>query len=132
MLFSAALTRYSCASCCHEIIRATSTAFLYYLALLGIGVAVTLPLYERAFEPTGWERMFPVVMELATLIGSVLAWSVGSSLFRENVKMCSRCGGQIEVVGGGFNHSLVPSLDDAAVGLLFAGMHVAIVFAMLR
>ena len=132
MLFSTAVTHYRCASCCHEITRATSSAFLYYLVLLVIGLAVIFPSYERASEPAGWERMFPIVIELATLTGSVLVWSVASSLLRENVKTCSRCGGQIEVVGGGFSHGLVPNLDDVVIGLLFAGMHVAIVFAILR
>ena len=76
--------------------------------------------------------MLPIVIELTTLIGSVLVWSVASGLLRENVRTCSRCGGQIEVVGGGFNHGLVPNLDDVVIGLLFAGMHVAIVVAVLR
>ena len=132
MFFSTGLTHYRCASCYHAITRATSTAFLYYLALLGIGLAVTVPLYERAFEPAGWEWMFPIVIELATLIGSVLVWSVASSLFQESVKTCSRCGGQIKAVDGGFNHGLAPNLDDVVIGLLFAGMHVAIVFVILR
>ena len=119
MLFSYSLTHYRCTSCRHEITRSTSTAFLYYFALLGIGLAVTLPLYERAFEPEGWERMIPIVIELATLTGSVLVWSVAYSLIRENVKTCSRCGGQFEVFGGGFNHGLVPNLEDVVIGLLF-------------
>ncbi len=130
MIFSTALIHYRCASCSHEIMRATSTAFLYYLALLGIGLAVTLPLYERAFEPAGSERMFPIVIELATLIGSGLIWSVASSLIRENVKTCSRCGGQFLVIGSGFNHGIETNLDDVVIGLLFGGMQVAVVFVI--
>ena len=130
MLFSTAVTRYKCASCSHGITRATSTAFMYYLGLLVIGLAVTLPSYVRAFEPAGWARMFPIAIGLAALIGSALVWSAASRLFQENVKICSRCGGRVEVVGSGFNHGLTPNLDDVMIGLLFAGMQVAMVFVV--
>ena len=33
------------------------------------------------------------------------------------------------VIGSGFNHGLTPNLEDVVIGLLFAGMQVAIVFA---
>ena len=132
MVFSTTLTHYRCTSCRHEIVRTTSTAFLYYLALLGIGLAVTFPMYERAFEPAGWQQMIPIIIDLATLIGSVLVWSLASRVVREDVKTYSKCGGHFEVVGGGFNHSLLPNLDDIVIGLMFAGVHVAIVFPFLR
>lgn len=130
MIFSTGVTRYKCVSCSHEITRATSTSVLYYLALLGIGVAVIVPFYERAFGPALWERMVPIVIVLATLIASALVWSVASSPFRESVKTCSRCAGQIEIVGGGFSHGIVPNLDDVVIGLLFGGLQVAVVFVI--
>lgn len=130
MLFSTAVTHYRCTICPHGIMRATSTAFLYYLALLSIGLAVTVPSYVGAFELAGWERVFPFAIGLATLIASAMVWSAGSRLFRENVKICSRCGGRVEVIGSGFNHGLTPNLDDVSIGLLFAGMQVAIVFGV--
>ena len=132
MFFSYSLTHYRCAICSLEIMRSSSTAFLYYIALFVIGLAFTLPLYGRAFEPEGWELMIPVVIELAALIGSVLVWSVASNLLRENVKTCSRCGGQFEVIGSGFNHGIVPNLDDVVIGMLFAGIQIAMVFVVLR
>ncbi len=36
----------------------------------------------------------------------------------------------MEVVGSGFNHGLTPNLDDVVIGLLFAGMQVAMVFVV--
>ena len=130
MLFSTAVTHYRCASCRRGVTRATSTAFLYYLGLLVVGLTVTLPSYGRAFELAGWERMFPIAIGVATLIGSALVWSAASRLFRENVKICSRCGGRVEIVGSGFNHGLTPNLEDVVIGLLFAGMQVAVVLVV--
>ena len=131
MIFSTSVGYYRYIECAHEITRVTSTAFLYYIGLLVIGLAIIVPLFEREFEPVGWQRMLPVAIELPALIGSALLWSVASSRVRENVKTCSECGGKIEVVSGGFDHGLVPNLDDFAIGLLFAGVQVGIVFAFL-
>ena len=132
MFFSTSVGYYKCIKCDHEFTRVTSTAFLYYLGLLVIGLAIIVPLFERAFEPVGWQRLLPLAIELPALIGSALLWSVASGWFRENVKTCSMCGGQVEAVGVGFNHGLVPNLDDVAIGLLFSGVQVGIVFAFLR
>ena len=132
MFFSTSVGYYRCVECDHEITRVTSTAFLYYLGLLVIGITILMPQFGRAFEPVGWQRLLPFAIEVAALIGSALLWSVALSRFRENVKTCSKCGGRIEVVGSGFNHGIVPNLDDVAIGLLFAGVQIGIVFAILR
>ena len=131
MIFSTSVGYYKCIKCDHEFTRVSSTAILYHLGLLGIGLAIMMPLFGRAFEPAAWQQVLPFPIVLSALIGSALLWSVAASWFRENRKTCSKCGGQIEAAGVGFNHGLVPNLDDVAIGLLFAGVQVGIVFAFL-
>ncbi len=107
---------------------------LYYFGLMGFGVAIMGPQFQRAFEPMGaWSAwLVPIAIELAALIACVLLWSVASGWFKENMNKCSKCGGSIEVLSDGFDHDIVPNLDDVVIGLLFLVMQVGILYAIFR
>ena len=132
MIFSSGIELLTCVECGDETRHTSSTSILYFLCLLAIGIAITGPMYIRAFGPEGLHRLVPIVMEFSILIGCILLWSAVSSLFRENLKACSKRAAQIFDLAGGFYHSPVPSLDDVGIGLMFAATQVGIGFAILR
>jgi len=134
MFFSRSVQCGRCISCDHNVTRSSSTAVLYYIGLTGFSVAIIQPWFRRAFEPmsawSGW--LIPIAVEIAALIACVLLWSVASGWFKENMNKCSKCGGSIEVLSDGFDHDIVPNLDDVVIGLLFLVMQVGILYAIFR
>jgi len=134
MFFSRTVQCGRCISCGHNVTRSSSTAVLYYVGLTGFGVAIIQPQFRHAFElMSAWAAwLVSIAIEPAALIACVLLWSVASGWFKENMNKCSKCGGSIEVLSDGFDHDIVPNLDDVVIGLLFVGMQVGILYAMSR
>jgi len=134
MFFSRSVQCGRCISCGHNVTRSSSTAVLYYIGLTGWVVAIIVPWLRRAFESMGaWSAWFvTIAIEIPAVIVCALLWSVASSWFKENMNKCSKCEGSIEVLSDGFEHDIVPNLDDVVIGLLFLVMQVGILYIIFR
>ena len=134
MIFSRSVQCGRCISCGHNVTRSSSSAVLYYVGLTGFSVAIIQPQLRHAFElMSAWSAwLVSIAIEPAALIACALLWSVASGWFKENMNKCSKCGGSIEVLSDGFEHDIVPNLDDVVTGLLFLVMQVGILYAIFR
>ncbi len=132
MIFSSGVEFGKCTDCGHEVGSASSTSVLYFIALVAFAVAFIMPPLHTVLEPAWWQWLVVILMEIALLAGSAMIWDAASRLFRESMQKCSEYGGQIEITGSGFHHSLLPSIDDVGIGLLYGGIQAGILFAILR
>ena len=134
MFFSRSVQCGRCISCGHNVTRSSSTAVLYYIGLTAWVVAIMAPQLQRAFEPMGaWSALsVTIAIELPAMIVCALLWGVVANWFKANMNKCSKCGGSIEVLSDGFEHDIVPNLDDVVIGLLFLVMQVGILYIIFR
>ncbi len=86
---------------------------------------------QRAFEPAWWHWPAVIFIGIVALTGYAFLWPFASKLFLESFEECSNCGGELEFVGNGFEHGIVPHFDDVVIGLLSVGVQVGFMVAIL-
>ncbi|MDP6558788.1 MAG: hypothetical protein QF619_01415 [Candidatus Binatia bacterium] len=90
-----------------------------------------MPQVQRAFEPAWWHWPAVILVGIVALIGCAFLWLFASKSFLEILEKCSNCGGELKFVGNGFEHGIVPHLDDVVIGLLLVGVQVGFMVAIL-
>ena len=120
MLFSGTYQEKICIKCGHKMARSTTTAFMFWLMLLGLGVALMLPTVKSSFSGTWSPWLLTIVGELVLLAIVVSIVCATSNLVRHIPPTCPKCGGKWQRGASGFyDFSLIPTLDDILTALLF-------------
>ena len=131
MIFSHSVKSGKCTECGNEVKDKSSSSLLYFLILSSFAIVSVGLNLRPVLEPAWWQWPAVILLEITALIGSVMICYAASRRFQDNTDKCSGCGGQIEITVSGFHHSVVPSIEDIAIGILYAGINMGIVSAIL-
>ena len=120
MFFSGSYQEKICIKCGHKMARSATTAILFWLMLLGIGVALVLPTVKSSFGGTWSPLLLTIAGEFVLLAVVVSIVGAISNLVRRIPPVCPECGGRWQRGASGFyDFSLIPTLDDILIALLF-------------
>ena len=96
--------------------------------LLGLGVATVLPAVKSSFGGTWSPFLLTIVGELVLLAIVVSVIGATSNLVRRIPPTCPKCGGRWQRGTSGFyDFSLIPTLDDILIAVLFGLAQIPII-----
>ena len=128
MLFSGSYHEKVCPDCGHKMARSRTTAVLFWLMLLGIGVALVLPTVKSSFGGTCSPLLLTIAGELVLLAIVVSIVCAISNLVRRIPPTCPESGGRWHRGASGvYCFSLIPTLDDILIALFFVLAQIQIV-----
>lgn len=119
MFFSGRSYGGKCDDCGQEVSGSRSTAFLFWLALVALALAVMLPNMLKLLGNVWWVWALAIVGEIVVM-GLVLALCALLWPSDPLPAECHSCGGKISQTWTGFyDFGLIPGLDDIFIAVVF-------------
>jgi len=120
-MFSASIKSMKCSACGEHFCESTPTSVIPLLVTLVLSGTGWMSLFELL---TGLRLLAWILGLLLALSSLAILYSIASSIANRRIRLgkCSKCGGTLEGVAGGFSESSTPSAQEAIILLSALGL----------